>query len=640
MKRLTRLVVLLLVSLIVLSCFSALQRVRADTYNQIPLWINIIEGATINRDQIDDIEKQMDQIFANAGLNWRVTSVIVNDDYKDPDKSQDQPGEVRVGAEEDGLFNKGKNEVKDKAGVKIFVVKKILNSTGGSSGFVGGSEIVPGTRTIDVVSNKSDGSPVDGQTWAHELGHVLGLQHENPDGSDRPPGDLMYPFAAGGTNLTAADVATMNQTKIERALGLPSLTNDQIGTNYDEYHSEDNDTQGDSWYNWTDIWDAYFSFYILNTTRDMYLTTLLGGLVPEGSGLVSYVALDGDNDPATGGEFQDSLGIDYLIEVNVLVPGSTEGMLFHYPGMEPIAPLETKLETCYHHRCSEGPPEIPEEPIQNKIVIELPLALLGPMSDPINAAISVQSFDGLGQDMFRNITVKTSPPTRPTLTLDPPIAYSGTVISASGTGYTPDSKVSIIFNHMNMSTAEIDPDGSFTTSFTVPYVPATHYMVDAIDDSYNVGVSMFTITPDTTPPLVVGMQPENKTYYQTLIPLVFSVNEPLYWIGYSLDTLSNVTIAGNTTITVEYGQHQIVIYANDTSGNMGFSEIINFTATIPGDINGDFQVSLVDLVLLANAYGSTPGTPKWNPNADIDGNGVVGLTDLVLMALHYGQHYP
>ena len=62
--------------------------------------------------------------------------------------------------------------------------------------------------------------------------------------------------------------------------------------------------------------------------------------------------------------------------------------------------------------------------------------------------------------------------------------------------------------------------------------------------------------------------------------------------------------------------------------------------TIPGDLNGDGRVSLLDLVILAQAYGSKPGDPKWNPNADIYGNGIVGLNDLVVLAQHYGQHYP
>jgi hypothetical protein len=62
--------------------------------------------------------------------------------------------------------------------------------------------------------------------------------------------------------------------------------------------------------------------------------------------------------------------------------------------------------------------------------------------------------------------------------------------------------------------------------------------------------------------------------------------------------------------------------------------------TIPGDINGDFRTDLKDLVLLAKAYGSTPGDANWNGNADIDGNGDIRLTDLVTMATHYGEHFP
>lgn len=62
--------------------------------------------------------------------------------------------------------------------------------------------------------------------------------------------------------------------------------------------------------------------------------------------------------------------------------------------------------------------------------------------------------------------------------------------------------------------------------------------------------------------------------------------------------------------------------------------------TILGDLNGDFKVNLTDLNILAQAYGSNPSSPNWNPIADLDGNGVVGLTDLVTTAEHYAQHYP
>lgn len=61
------------------------------------------------------------------------------------------------------------------------------------------------------------------------------------------------------------------------------------------------------------------------------------------------------------------------------------------------------------------------------------------------------------------------------------------------------------------------------------------------------------------------------------------------------------------------------------------------SAAIPGDINGDGKVDLLDLRILAAAFGSTPGDPRWNSNADINGDGRVDLADLTILAVHYGQ---
>jgi hypothetical protein len=98
------------------------------------------------------------------------------------------------------------------------------------------------------------------------------------------------------------------------------------------------------------------------------------------------------------------------------------------------------------------------------------------------------------------------------------------------------------------------------------------------------------------------------------------------------------------TMSFTYGNYTLTAFAwpvpgENITANNNFTDGLA-TVTIPGDINGDFQVSLTDLVLLANAYGCKPGDTKWNPNADINCNGVVDLADLVTMAMHYGQHYP
>lgn len=63
--------------------------------------------------------------------------------------------------------------------------------------------------------------------------------------------------------------------------------------------------------------------------------------------------------------------------------------------------------------------------------------------------------------------------------------------------------------------------------------------------------------------------------------------------------------------------------------------------SLTGDLNRDGKVDLQDLVLMANAYGSKPGDPKWNSNADIaPPYGIIGLSDLVTLSLQYGQHSP
>jgi len=61
--------------------------------------------------------------------------------------------------------------------------------------------------------------------------------------------------------------------------------------------------------------------------------------------------------------------------------------------------------------------------------------------------------------------------------------------------------------------------------------------------------------------------------------LTFETDEPTSWIGYSIDHQVNATLNGNTLTNVEDGFHQMVLYANDTSGNMGASEIVYFSVS-------------------------------------------------------------
>jgi hypothetical protein len=86
---------------------------------------------------------------------------------------------------------------------------------------------------------------------------------------------------------------------------------------------------------------------------------------------------------------------------------------------------------------------------------------------------------------------------------------------------------------------------------------------------------------DVTPPIISDLSVENKTYNQLDLPLDFMVNEPASWIGCSLDNEANVTLTGNTTLTLKAGSHSLVLYASDMAGNMIASETIHFTITEP-----------------------------------------------------------
>jgi N-acetylneuraminic acid mutarotase len=101
----------------------------------------------------------------------------------------------------------------------------------------------------------------------------------------------------------------------------------------------------------------------------------------------------------------------------------------------------------------------------------------------------------------------------------------------------------------------------------------------------------------TVPPKVEIISPENRSY--TEVALDFTINRGAEWMGYSLDNQANVTIKSVTKLSgLSDGAHSVKIYANDSYGNMGFSNTIFFSI--------DTHAPRIDIVLPANqSYGST-----------------------------------
>jgi parallel beta-helix repeat protein len=181
----------------------------------------------------------------------------------------------------------------------------------------------------------------------------------------------------------------------------------------------------------------------------------------------------------------------------------------------------------------------------------------------------------------------------------------------------------------------------------------TPYIIDANNlDNYplmtpHIGVHDIAVTNVTLSKTVVGQGYDmniNVTvanqgdYIETFNVITFITMPPPLPLELFINT---------TTVSLDVGQNMTISFAWNTTGLDIGNYTVSATAgyntfrsdkilvTIPGDLNGDLQVSLADFMILANAYGSTPQMPsKWNPNADINGDGKVSLTDLVIMANH------
>ena len=111
-----------------------------------------------------------------------------------------------------------------------------------------------------------------------------------------------------------------------------------------------------------------------------------------------------------------------------------------------------------------------------------------------------------------------------------------------------------------------------------------------------------TVLPQLEPTVSI-LSPENKTYATNNVPLTFTLDKSTSWIGYSLNSQVNTTIAGNTTLTsLPDGAHMITVYANSTDGNMGASNTVYFAVdTVSPNITNVVQIPIASNVQSTDA---------------------------------------
>jgi hypothetical protein len=131
----------------------------------------------------------------------------------------------------------------------------------------------------------------------------------------------------------------------------------------------------------------------------------------------------------------------------------------------------------------------------------------------------------------------------------------------------------------------------------------------------------------------------NITAWATIAPLVTSIQN-VSILNLSPDETRTGTILWNNTDWA-YGNYTISAYAEPVPGETDIADNTfadgTVIVTIPGDVDGDSNVDIFDVVKITSCYGKKLGDTLYSPNADIDGNGVINILDMAICTGHYGQ---
>ena len=112
--------------------------------------------------------------------------------------------------------------------------------------------------------------------------------------------------------------------------------------------------------------------------------------------------------------------------------------------------------------------------------------------------------------------------------------------------------------------------------------------------------------------------------------------------GTPLTTDSPETLASLTFLIQGRGSSVFDLYYTNlvnSSGQQISHEAFNgyFANGSPYDLNKDGHVDIVDVVIVATAFGKKEGDPRWDPRADVNGDSLVDIVDLVLIGIHFGE---
>ncbi len=178
--------------------------------------------------------------------------------------------------------------------------------------------------------------------------------------------------------------------------------------------------------------------------------------------------------------------------------------------------------------------------------------------------------------------------------------------------------------------AGFSADGTWEWTIN-PKAEGTHQVgIKAIDAAGNESaVASLSVLLDLTPPV----SSHSVNGLQVSLSATDTGGSGLYRIRYQVNGGSRHTYAGPFTIVqgdrVEY-------WAEDVAGNQEDPPHV-YQSPIPGDVDGDGHVDVVDLLYFVDAFGSVIGDANYDPRCDFNDDGSVDVVDLLDLAYNFGK---
>ncbi|HEY4675214.1 MAG TPA: cellulase family glycosylhydrolase [Candidatus Bathyarchaeia archaeon] len=101
----------------------------------------------------------------------------------------------------------------------------------------------------------------------------------------------------------------------------------------------------------------------------------------------------------------------------------------------------------------------------------------------------------------------------------------------------------------------------------------------------------------------------------------------------------NITTVTQPFINHAYagvGNYTVTLSVTDIQGLWNVTTV-KITVTLRADTSHDGTVDILDLSIVALAFGSNLGESRWNAAADLDGNGLIDIVDITLVAKDFGK---